>query len=51
MLLRFDPFRELDRVTESALGRPPRCRWTPSAGARRWSSPSTSRASIRRAST
>ena len=22
MLLRFDPFRELDRVTESALGRP-----------------------------
>ena len=38
MLLRFDPFREMDRMTEEAL-RPPGfrgCRWTRTAGARRF---------------
>jgi hypothetical protein len=52
MLMRFDPFRELDRLTEqlaSTASRAPRAfRWTRTAVATGSSSSSTCRASIRR---
>ena len=51
MLLRFDPFRELDRAADAAIVPPPPSRWTPFAEAIRSSSTSTCRASTRPPST
>jgi hypothetical protein len=49
MLIRFDPFREFDRLTEqlaSTAARVPRgSRWTPTAAANQFIVDSTSRAS------